>query len=363
MRKSDIHPIDGFEIEGDVSGSIEKPAVIVLDDMWKSNVSSESYNIKVLYEDKNEELYVRTSKICIIRDKYDNEWALWGDGYAYVLFSIPSRKDRYLAMFDIQTWLYDVWIHEEKLNCLEDSFTSEDGREYNVLDWHLYAVAFYAKYANVCMRDVQYIISHYYEEEKTSEEKNPFLSKGEFLWNMEYYGLKISNDYADFYKDIYDRFSLKDRIPEDTVPVISDFSEIFKYGKNKKLRIENRQLISYNSKGYVKDTEMCVIQYSGNSCDYLLIPDTGKAMTYNIFRATGAIIKTILFSVPYKFENVDDCKETPFFIGTITANSIIELVQEFLNIMDPEKRKKDEVLFDIEALRYAVITLLDVHIR
>lgn len=335
--------------------------------LQKENLTNEIYDIKLLDADENEEVFARHSEIYIIKDKTDYEWALWGHENMFLLFFIPKKKQKSLAIFEIQCWLYGALLDDDKdydarFSTYTDEVETKEGHTYDVLDHSLNAAVFYSNSINGCLSCINEIIRYYQEDEEQECKESGLihLSKRNIHECGFYYHFFNSKySYEDFYSEISKKYGLHNIVPEADAPPIAHFSDIFTSKKIEKyVDLYDSEYIYYNSKGYVMSANLCRIGVYTNYSYYLICQDVKEKTSYHIFRTIEDITYSILHSVTYHFKNYDDFKDTPFYVGAITGKTNTELVDAFLDIMKPDNRKNDRNLFQYDIIEYLISTLI-----
>lgn len=362
-----IKNIDEYQLDADTSNLGNRIAEQFGKFLQKENLTNEVYDIKLLDADENEEVFARHSEIYIIKDKTDYEWALWGHENMFLLFFIPEKKQKSLAIFEIQCWLYgalleDIKDDDAKFYTYTDDIETKDGNTYDVLDHNLNAAVFYSKSINGCLNSIKEIIRYYQEDEEQNYKESGliiFSKRKIHECGFYYHFFNDKYKYEDFYSEISKKYGLHNVVPEAETPTIAHFADIFTSKKIEKyVDVYDSECIYYNSKGDVMSADICRIGVYTNYSYYLICQDIKKKTTYHIFRTAEDISYAISYNVPYHFKNYDDFKDTPFYVGTITGKTNAELVDAFLDIMKPERRKNDRNLFQYDIIEYLISTLI-----
>lgn len=362
-----IRNIDEYKLDADTSDLGDRLAEQFGKFLRKENLTNEVYDIKLLDADESEEVFARHSEIYIIKDKTDYEWALWGHQDMFLLFFIPEKKQKSLAIFEIQCWLYGALLDEpDDIDTTFYSFTGEvatkEGHTYDVLDNDLNAAVFYSKSINGCLNTINEIVRYYQEDEEQEckESGNNLFAKRRMPdCGFYYHSFDNKYTYEDFYSEISNKYGLHNIVPEADAKQIVHFSDIFSSKKIKKyVDVYDAECIYYNSKGYAMSADICRIGVYTNYSYYLICQDVKKKTTYHIFRTNNDISYAISHTIPYHFKNLDNFMDTPFYVDSITGKTNAELVDAFLEIMKPERRKNDRNLFHYDIIEYLIATLI-----
>lgn len=348
--------IDKIDINNIVADSGKDVQLSLRAILNKKKIEYETYALRyVEAENEDAEIEVFETDMYLLQDSHNLYWLIWIIGKSCFLKCLYENDSLMRKIARTSYELYNSFFDDYDV---EDDFTLENGEDVEQLS-EAEIFCFYTKNNNV-LQSIQLLIEHNYE----NYTKYGNISEDTLC----YFNVNIETKLSDVVRiveDVYEKYfpSIPEAAENDRKKDLPSLEKVFStpslFPKRTVFVGEEEPVFKVTKKGGYDPIRTSIIYIRVKNIRYALIK---YGNGYEVFAepcfSNFSFLDLIQYSLFPGYDNLNDCRETAFYIGAIKGKTDPEIYKSFFELMDDEKRQHDTDVLNPRAIEYVLKTML-----